>query len=933
MSGGGPVAGWRIDRPAVSLRVFGGLRAERVHPGRDSAATPVHLGGRQERTLLALLAVNRSVPLAGERLVDMLWPDDAPRTAAKIVQVYVGRLRAGLGPDAIDRSGDGYRLTAAVDVATEAFEAAVATGLGAVDRDPLVALDRLDHALAQAEGEPFATEEPLDELRAVSSRLVELRWQAREALIELLLRLRRVGPALAELPGHVAAEPLRESLWVAWMRALAMAGRRTEALATFDVAARTLRAQLGVEPGPALVTLRERIAAGDPVELPALVPPFGRTLPAQPTPFVGRRAALDDLAARLRPGGSRLVTVTGAGGSGKTRLVIEVAGTLADRFDGAVAYVDLAAIREREQLWPAVSSVIRPDAGDANAPGVARALGMSRCLLVLDNPERIRGADGAIAAILRDAPGLQVLVSSRVLVHVTGEEVFDLEPLDRDDAASLFDLRAGAAGAPPEARAVVDAICDRLDRLPLAIELAALQARVLPGSELVRALERRIPVLVGGADDSADRHRTIEATIAWSYDLLPEGARTMFEHLAVFQGGCTVPAAIAVCDATFDDLRTLVDHSLVRRTGDRLVMLDTIHEFAAARLDASGERPRLLDRHADWVLAESAREDREAPPERQYRLLEDDVENVRLAMTTLCAETHTDRALQLATTMWMTWMGQGRITEGDEWFEAAMARLSTGEPPGWALALWGEFARTRGDLDRAEEMKLRAVDLLRVTPSRNSLAATLTDLAQIARMRGDLRLARSRALEALELRRAAGTPDGIVHALETLADIEVDEGNLDVGAAYLDECMAFVATAGRISRSAGHAATYVPLSLARIRLLQRDPVAARPLVADGLDAARQLGLFDAIATGLELGGGCLAADDEPALAARALGAAAAMYAQRGVPDSIARPAGEFDRPVDEALGAERAAEERAAGAAMSTEAIVTLVLERLAAQP
>ncbi len=905
----------------VRLEVFGGLRAERA--SRTGEMHAVGLGGRQERSLLALLVVHRGQPLSGERLVDLLWPDEPPPTAAKIVQVYVGRLRSTFGPGAIARTGDAYRLTGLIAVASDEFERLVTAGVNAVASDPLTALDRLDEALAGAIGEPFGTEADLHELRAAASRLTERRWQAQEARIELLLRLGRVTDVLAELPGLLAADPLRDSVRLTGIRALAIAGRRAEALTACDDAVRFLRDQLGVGPDQALIDLRARVAGGEPVGLPQIERPFARILPEQAAPFVGRVAELQDLCDRMRPGRSRIVTLTGAGGSGKTRLALEAGGRLARAFNDAVAYVDLSGARAGAEVWPVIRSVLGVEGQDG------RALGDARCLLVIDNPERVEDVATALSALLRDAPRLQVLVASRVVVRVGGEEAFEVEPLDADDAATLFAARAAATGAAPEPRVVVDAICRRLDRLPLAIELAALRARALPGTELVKALSHRLPVLVGGADDGSGRHRTIEATIAWSYDLLPPPVQAVFVRLAVFEGGWTVPAASAVCGATLEDLQTLVDHSLVRRSGTRMTMLDTIHEFAAGRLDDSGTSAALLQRHAAWYLAEARRQDADAPPEQQYRILEDDVQNERLAMATLCAAPVTDAALELADLMWMTWVGQGRFAEGDAAFAAAAARPSTGRPSAWTLCAWGELPRVMGDLDRAEQLKLEALRRLRDDGPPSQVAAVNTDLAEIARARGDLGLARAHAYEAVAIRRSIGNPAGIVHSLIGLADVEADEGNLAVAASLLEEGMSYVRSVGRISREAGHFAAYVPLALARVRILQAKFDGTATLISEGLDAATQLRLVDAIAQGMALAAALSLAMGDLSVAARLTGAVEALRNRYGLPDGLVRELGDPVGTLIAALGAQETRDLMAAGAALGDEAAIRLATEPL----
>ena len=865
---------------AAELRVFGGLTA--VGP-----SGPIALGGRQERTLLALLIAHRPVPLTTERLVDLLWPDDAPPTAAKTVQVYIGRLRAALGSEAIERAADAYRLAPAQRVDADDVEGGIRAGLAAAFADPLVGLVSLETALAPVAGEPFAGVAHLTSIEAAAARLDDLVWRAREQRYELLLRLGRLDVLLTELPAAARLEPLRERLWLTLMRAQADDGQRAEAVATYEAARGILAAELGVAPDRALTDLHDRLVRGDGANSTAVEryrPPFQTSLPSPSARFVGRTATVDELVERLRPGGRRLVTLTGPGGIGKTRLAIEVAERLAGAFAGAAAFVDLAAVDEAALVWPTIRDVLGMEGT------VVGTLGDRRALLVLDNPERIADGAAALSALLREAPRLQILVASRSPLRIRDEEEVAVEPLSEQDASSLFVARARAVAAPTDDPEVVGAICARLDRLPLAIELAALQSATLPGADLLRALDRRLPTLVGGPRDAPVRHRTIEATIAWSHELLDEAEARLFARLAIFEGGWTVAAAEDVCAASRESLRVLVEHSLVRRSDDRMAMLDTIREYATLRLEASGERPALLLRHADWYVVEARRQQAATRlTGGSYRLLSDDVANQRIAMRTLCDQPDTDRAVDFAVLLWSTWLSQGRLVEGDGWFREAMARSSGPNRPDWAgvLSTAAEFPRYLGDLTRAEAMKLEAIRLARETGDLEEVAASLVDVAEVARGRADATLARERYEEALAIRRRLGRPTGIAHAAYGLADLAADEGELDEATTLYAETISIARDSGLLSFDIGAVGAEALIGFGRVVLQRGDRVAAERLVSEGLETARVLGTVDSVRLGLEARAAVLAASDDEAdwlEAAVAIGAAEAILERTGIRD-------------------------------------------------
>jgi predicted ATPase len=337
--------------------------------------------------------------------------------------------------------------------------------------------------------------------------------------------------------------------------------------------------QLGTEDFPPLNTLHET------------------NLPVPATPFLGRDREIDQIEALLRRPGVRLVTLTGPGGSRKTRLSLQAAAAAADAYDRGVWWVPLASLVDPALVETTASRAL------GSKDTLSAAVGDKRLLLVLDNFEHLLEAAGAVDETIGSCPHLTVLVTSREPLHVHGEWEVAVDPLREPEAVDLFVQRALAVNSEFAPNGEVAEICRRLDCLPLAIELAAARVKVLSPSVLLERLEQRLPLLAGGSRSAPERQRTLRATIVWSYDLLTASERDLFARLAVFAGGCTLEAAEEICDADIDAIASLVDKSLLRRTGDRYWMLETIREFAAERLDQIVDAGMLRDRHAAFYVA------------------------------------------------------------------------------------------------------------------------------------------------------------------------------------------------------------------------------------------------------------------------------------------------------------------------------------------
>jgi len=414
----------------------------------------------------------------------------------------------------------------------------------------------------------------------------------------------------------------------------------------------------------------ERIYQADPNDHPPLKSLHQTNLPVPATPFLGRDADVADLRALLVREDVRLVTLTGAGGTGKTRLALQAAAESAEAFPDGVWWVPLAALRDPGLVLESAGRALGA-AGD-----LAEHLGDKRLLLLLDNFEHLVPAAEQLAPLLAACPHVTLLVTSREPLHLGAEHEVAVDPLAPATAVELFLTRAVAAKRDFVANGEVAQICARLDHLPLAIELAAARVKILSAAALLARLEQRLPLLAGGARDLPERQRTLRATIEWSHELLTPDEQVLFARLAVFHGGWTLEAAEAVAEADLDTLQSLVDRSLVRvRDTGRFWMLETIREFAIERLAGTGEADARRDRHGEFFLSLCE----EAEPHVLHddlewlNRLEADHDNIRAALDGFVSARDAARAQRMAATLWRFWYLKTHFTEGMRRSEEVLA--------------------------------------------------------------------------------------------------------------------------------------------------------------------------------------------------------------------------------------------------------------------
>jgi predicted ATPase len=448
----------------------------------------------------------------------------------------------------------------------------------------------------------------------------------------------------------------------------------------------------------------ERIFQVGEGEFPPLRTLDATNLPVAANPLLGRDRELAQVVELLRD--SRLVTITGPGGTGKTRLALQVAAEFVGAASDGVFWVALGPLTDPDLVPIEIAQAIgAPD----DLGGFVRG---RELVLLLDNFEHVLAAVPTVTKLLATAAGLRVLVTSRAPLRVSGEVEYPLDPLIPTDAVALFVERARAAGRDVEPDATVEAICTRLDSLPLAIELAAARTRLLSPGTLLGRLERALPLLTDGARDAPERQRTLRATIEWSYDLLGDESRRLFARLVVFAGNFRVDAAESVCDATLGGLSALVELSLLKQIGDeRLLMLETIREYGLEHLADSGEEEAVRKRHAEEFsrLAEAAYDLRHQDETEWSARLEGDLDDLRAALDWL-TKADPDAALELAGALGWFWFTRGYLAEGDARLGSALeASSANGRARARALTAAGSLAARVGRVEEGRQRLEEAV--------------------------------------------------------------------------------------------------------------------------------------------------------------------------------------------------------------------------------
>jgi predicted ATPase/DNA-binding SARP family transcriptional activator len=760
----------------LDLRVLGPIRA--IRAGRD-----LPLGGPKQRSVLALLLLEAGRVVPSERLVDELWRGRPPPGAVKTLRSYISRLRTALGSDcALISPGGGYMLElehAHVDAAR--FELLVEEGQAALARGAArVAADRFREGLALWHGRAFADLVDIASLAIESRRLEELRLTALEGRIEAQLDLGLHAQLVGDLQTLVAQHPLRERLWRQLVLALYRCERQADALATYRRARDLLAGELGLEPSEELRRLEQAVLRQD-------IPPVTRdlqrhNLPAQLTSFVGREHELAELE-RLLPN-ARLLTLTGVGGVGKTRLALELAAPLVEDFEGGVWLVDLSGLADPALAPQQIAGVLGVrESPDLPVVEVLRNhLSRADVLLLLDNCEHLLPACGELVeTLLRGAPTLRILATSREAVGVSGEVEYALMPLavpttDADpketstvEAVRLFVERSSTThkiAATPTALATVARICRDLDGIPLAIELAAARTRTLSVDEIGAHLDDRFGFLRYWRRVAVPRHQTLEATMDWSYDLLSEAEREVLCRLSVFAGGFTVRAAAAVCVGgdevkAVDLVGRLVERSLVvahlREGETRYRLLETVRQYAGERLAEAGESDDTRRVHAVTFVRVAMKASVGGEDGLSRMAVEHD--NV-LAALEWSLSAGDPSGPELARAYGRFWLWRGEFQEARPWLERALsAHRERDELRAELLGLLGAVLHESGELAQADEALSEGLPLARACANRALEARLLIRQAAVRVF-----------LDVIGFRQALGICEEAVTVLESSGD-------------------------------------------------------------------------------------------------------------------------------------------------------------------
>ena len=874
--------------------------------------------GRLGRIALAYLVSERHRPVTRDELAEALWGDVLPRSWETSLGGVAQRLRALLGAaglvptEALTSAYGTWQLQlpagAEVDVETAVADLARAEDALAAGRAEEVRAAAARSAAVAGRGFlPEATgawvERRQAELREMHLRALELEADGAAALADWSGAIRAVEEV-------VALEPFRESAHLRLMQAHAGAGNRGEALRAYERCRRLLAEQLGVSPSPSTEAAYLALLGDEPPEPPPPeAPPPLSNLPLQLTRLVGRDEELAAVEKALS--GTRLLTLTGTGGVGKTRLALAAAADLAEEFADGAYLVELAPLADPDLVPQQVLAALglREEAGQSPGATLAAHLRSRRVLLVLDNCEHLVGPAASLAeGLLRACPRLTVLATSREPLGVPGEATWRVPSLSPAGATALFAERARAVhpdfAVTAGNAAAVAQLCRRLDNIPLAIELAAARTSALSVEEIAARLDDRFRLLSGGARTAVPRQQTLRAMVDWTYGALSDLERRVFGRLAVFGSTFDLPAAEQVvagdgieAGEVVDAVTSLVNKSLIlaeRPAGGgstRYRLLETMRLYARERLAESGQAAAVRARHLARAVAVAQAAEAELDGPDQAAVLdrlEAEHDDLRLALAWGTSGGDAEPALRLATALGRFWEVRGHLSEGRSWLEAALSAGGGGELPAlravalnWAAVLaqhQGDYAASRGLYEHSLALRRRLDDRL-------GAAAALVGLGNLAALQGQLEVARAQFEESLAIGRELEQPQVIAASLTNLGWVAHGRGDLQGARTMYEEALAVRRRLGD-----GHGTALVLANLGDLVLQQGDLATASTLHTEGLELRRRLGDRSGVADSLTaLGRVALARGDRQAartLHEQGLGERRRVGDRPGIPASL-----------------------------------------------
>jgi predicted ATPase/DNA-binding SARP family transcriptional activator len=826
-----------VASPVIRVKLFG---APQLHIDDQ----PVALPRRQMRALLYRLAV-AAQPVPREQLCFLLWPDAPEAAARRYLTVLLNQLRQHLPqPEALLARHDAILLDpAAVEADTVALARALGAGAAALTIEGLrAAADLYDGPFLHGFSLPASPE--FDAWADQERQVWERRYlDALALLVDGYAAQGAFAPAIEIAQRALAVDELSEDVHRRLIELYAAGGDRSRALRQFERCVIVLERELGVSPLPETRAVYEAVRdgrfaprrpEGAPPRFVSAAPetaaapaPAERLLklPAPLASLLGRADELAQAGAALLDPEVRLLTLWGAGGSGKTRLAEQIAWDVADRFADGAVFVSLAALRDPALVMQAIAA--HCDLKQASAAALGAFLRDRRMLLVLDNCEHLLEALPEVATLLRAAPQLRILATSRTALNLQGEHTLFVPPLPLPDLArlpphdelasipsvALLLMRTRALNPrfqlTAENAAELAAICVRLDGLPLALELAAARLKLLAPRDMLRRLERRLSTLTAGPRDLPDRQQTLRATIDWSYRLLDSDEQLWLERCSVFVGGWTLDAAESLHERLrwpgdamaqpLDAMAALVDKSLVQVTtaadgAPRFRMLETIREFAAERLSERGAFAVAAQAHADAML--QLVEPWDVNQATWLASIEGELGNLRAALRwCLDREGALDSGLRLGLVMARFFYWRDWISEGRQWLEQLVAQSGGRRTPqrvdivNWAALL----ASVAGDGPRSVELHELALGLARELGLLKPQANALIGMGTLAARQGDYASAIASFEESLAVARRLGDPISLSNACYMLANVLVDEGReIDRAAMHYEECLAIV---------------------------------------------------------------------------------------------------------------------------------------------